>query len=521
MGKSLRYFLWSLLAVAAIAVLAVLYSRQQQAPLPPVQTPYVPATISNESQTIDQDWISFTVPKEAADTGIEVKMKILKSLNSLQVLWVHPETLQQDRYTLQHFSSGQQEATYKINAAFGNFLPGRNDYTVEGLLNTDNLDDVDKIYRVTFSLLWNIDGLAEVHPELMSFVGLPEKTDQPTLEVVGKLLTTVDRIHVISLNKKRGKTSFRLLGRYHPGDPEFHYFAKAQYGNFSSGENLFVFEAYDGHQNLLSRRRVTVQSTQSTVADQVDDWFGSFTQNKEGWYVSSKLPWFSLRQAYDDLLFLQQRTDDNVLMPRPTLLYTAQAAKGMAICDYLNAIDYHQSGVVYRGNGFESCQSYRFGVSIFDRFVSILTYKPFDVVRRIDYDSLTDKVSSAFLMVETGGMHEREQKILSFDQLTAEVQKDEAMKKQLEKDQPPAVGELPAPRYYAYQFLLTEEGSDPGKNPPLIASQIPADRKATLEQIRDFLRQHSGDELFTPILFPVDQTPDDSTEIDSTKVSKD
>jgi hypothetical protein len=197
-------------------------------------------------------------------------------------------------------------------------------------------------------------------------------------------------------------------------------------------------------------------------------------------------------------------------------MYTAQAAKGTMICDYLKSIDYKEPGVSYRGNTFESCQSYRFGVSMYDRFIVPLLFKPFQSVRRIDYDNLTAKVSTAFVMIETGGMLPREKKMLTFDQMADMYQAEQDKLKQVQADAAnpspdtgtPAPLTTPTPRYYVYQFQIADGVDFDSKNLPSIPSEISEDRKPVIDQIVAFLKVHSGDEIFTPRLFPKVQGDD-------------
>lgn len=496
-----------LILIVAATIGLLIVARQYWFPGDPIDEDQI--GVPAGQQLIKEPWISFLAPKETENSGFEVVMNVLQPLSSIEVDWSHPASGEEDQYVLAKYRSGSEQARYIVRSDLGNFLPGKNDYTIIAIHPSPGIPD--QTYRVSFSVEWNIDGMDEIQPELITFTGLPETTDARELELVGNISVPADSIQITSFHPKRGQASFRLLNQYKTGDKEFHYFAKLAFGNFYSGENIYVVEALDAQKNILSRKKIMVVSTTMTVEDQVEGWFGTLKPLQDGWFVSSKLPWFTVRPVYDKLLFRQTRTDDNILLPRPALMYTAQASKDTPLCDYLKSLDYDATGVSYVGNSFETCQQYRHGVSVYDRFISPLTYKPFDIVRRIDYKALTDKVSSSFLMIENGGMQEREEsKILSFEQMAELSDKDEPEKLPEDPSAPPA------PRFYLYQFLITEEVPLTEEEMPDVASEISAEKKALIEEIRAFLNTHPGDEIFTPLLFPVidDTLPDQ----DSAKV---
>ncbi|MDZ4217342.1 MAG: hypothetical protein U1C97_03450, partial [Candidatus Gracilibacteria bacterium] len=69
-----------------------------------------------------------------------------------------------------------------------------------------------------------------------------------------------------------------------------------------------------------------------------------------------------------------------------------------------------------------------------------------------------------------------------------------------------ADGEKTTPEwYYLYQMLLTESVPYPDKKIGDIEVEASEQRRADIVEIRDFLAEHKGNDLFTPILFPEEE----------------
>jgi|CXWL01.1.fsa_nt_gi hypothetical protein len=457
-------------------------------------------------QLIEQPWITFVAPKKTQLTGFELSMTVLQPLSTIQVSWSHPATGTEDQYQLSKYRQGNQTARYIVRSDLGNFLPGKNDYTIRAVHPSPGIPD--QVFNIVFSVVWDITSLDEVEPDVIKVPDFPTDTDLNELELLGRLSKPAASVQITSWHPKNGQASFRLLSKFRPGDQEFQYFAKGSNENFFSGNNFYLIEAFGPDKKLLSRKKVTVMSSLMTLDDQLDEWFGNFKPLQDGWFVSTKLPWFSIRPVYDTLLFQQTRNDSNILLPRPALIYTSQASKDTPLCEYLKSLDYQSTGVSYVGNSYQTCQQYRYGVSVFDRFVSPLMYKPFDVVRRIDYQGLTDQVSSAFLMIETGNMKEQVEGILSFEQM-ADISEKAQSESEIVSKEGAASESKPIPRYYLYQFSITENIPRTEEELPDIAREISDEKKTLIEDIRAFLQKHPGDELFTSRLFPTTESDND------------
>ena len=450
-------------------------------------------TVQVAQHLVDQDWIAFEVPTRVEDPELELDMQLLDRFDRIDVLWEHPASGETDEHSLRQFQAGNTSAKYLISLRNGNILPGDNVYTVVGYQG-DGGSTLQK--EVEFDLEYDVLAVEDDRPELITFPGLPDEVDGDAVSFEGVLSQGVSSLQVTSYNPRSGKATFTLLNQYEKGETSFVYNAEERYNNLSSGDNVYVFEAFDEEDFLVSRKVVHVTSTKLTLSDEVKVLFGTFEKADGGWFVSSEKPWFSLRPAYESVYY--EVTDQNVILPRPTLMYSAQADKATELCDYLAGVDYEAEGLVYKGYSYETCQQYGRGVSVYDRFLSVLRHNPVMTVARAQYQDLSQMVSSAFVMVETGGMPEAE--------VTGEAMAEEAPAEEVTA---PPVAEEGAeeeaarePRYYVYQMLITEDMEYPEKKVGDILEEMSEDRREEIETVRALLMSNSGDELFTDLLYP-------------------
>jgi len=268
------------------------------------------------------------------------------------------------------------------------------------------------------------------------------------------------------------------LNKYEPGTKEFKYNASESLGNLLAGENHYLVEVIDETDELIIRKFFKIVSTKKSIPAQVEELFGEISLTEGGWYVSSKLPWFSFREVYEELNY--KKDDGNIVLPRPTLKYTVEAEADTDLCDYLAAIDFEEEGVIYRSFSYETCQKYRYGVTVYDRFLTVLESEPVKTIRKEEYNDLKDQVSSAFVMIETGGMG---------SQIDADLS-DSTDEENMEED----------PSYFVFQMLITEGVAYDEEVIGDIEVEADAERAATIQKIRALLSGNSGEEVFGKIL---------------------
>ncbi|MDP2691494.1 MAG: hypothetical protein Q8O95_03785 [bacterium] len=450
-------------------------------------------------QLVEQDWISFQVPRVVEDSGVTIDMKILQELDQIDVNWTHPATGNMDAHTLQSFSPGDTVASYHAQSSYGNFLPGDNVFEIlgyrplkEGDAEDRTLADREKFrFRVTIS--FDLQDMMGVSTEDIVLSDLPELTDSDAVVLNGDVPGGVEKLQVYSFNPNSGGATFGVLNRFSPGDVRFDYHAEEKLGNLLPGLNQYVVEAFDADGLLMARKHFSLRSTKWSLNDHVDRLFGAFTLVKGGWYVSAKKPWFSLRPVYETSF--PDEPEGRIILPRPGLEYSSQSSLETPLCDFLNGMDYEKENYSYRAYSYEKCQQYRYGVTVYERFLDALRYEQLLIIQPTDYKDLSETVSSAFVMVETGGMPLTEG-IISF----------EGMEESFSDTVSAADGEKTTPEwYYLYQMLLTESVPYPDKKIGDIEVEASEQRRADIVEIRDFLAEHKGNDLFTPILFPEEE----------------
>jgi hypothetical protein len=481
-----KWFIF-LLIVGLFGVITFLLMRyQRKAPEVEVITE-VPKI---EERLVEEDWISFAYPRVVSDTSFVLEMDLLSSFETIEIQWSHPGNVESESYTLTSFQSKSDKAQYNISAVLGNLLPGDNQYQV--LARKFSEQDEDEAQIVSFPLFLDISAWPELSSDSINFVDAPETTGSEDLEINGELEMNVDSMRVFSFYPKTGKASFTRLRKFGRGDKQFLYKASEKLENLYFGENRYVFEGLDEDGDVVVRKLLTLQSTRLTLSGQVEQRFGTFTEVKGGWFVSSALPWFSLRPAYEEVFY---KTDErSVVVPRPSLQYSAESDKKTPLCEYLGSKDFEEEGVSYRAFSYEACQQYRFGVAVYDRFLSILTHQPVEVIDRLDYKNISEEASSSFLMIETGAMPEVREETIDLDSAEENFERDE-------KDNDESEEKEEKKRYYVFQMLLTEAVEYTDKRIGQIREEISEERKLAVEDIRELLTAHGGDRLFSELLF--------------------
>lgn len=457
-------------------------------------------SVVDTDQVVENDVFSLKIPQFLPESRFDLRFDLLKPLDQIDILWTHASNGATQQYTLKQFTPGQTEAMYKIDAQLGNILPGKNDYEIIGL--TKKGENLEPVSRISFSLTLDLKNMTELQPEWISFPDLADATDLDALELKGVLKGGVQTLQSYSFHPKTGRSTFAPLSRYVAGAVDFQYRTSEKLGNLKSGENEYVIEALDQQKQVIARKRFTLKSTKMTLADEVEALFGSFTAVKGGWFVSSQLPWFSVRPVYESVWYPEE--EGKVLMPRPTLTYVAEATRDTALCEYLKSREYLRENYSYYGYSYETCQKFRFGVTVYDRFQSFLKYQPVETVKRLEYKDLTKSVSSAFVMIENGAMKEHE---------ALDIEKaDESFSDEAVSGEKAEEGEeVRPPKYYLYQLLITDDVPYEGKKIGEIVVEISEERKADFDRVRDLLNRFSGDQLFTALLFPDEVKPAEVT----------
>ena len=450
-----------------------------------------PASVEEEQQIIETNWLSFSVPEELKETELTVQMEVLQPVEKIEILWEHPANVQYEAYELTAFEPGDTQARYEINAAYGNLLPGLNRYTVKTFALGSSEEKEASI--AVFELALDISLLADISPSLIDLSDIPQQTSSEEVEFTGKLTTEgVYSIRVYSYHPESGKATYAQLSQFSPGDSEFLYKGSADLGNILYGRNQFIFEALDQEGVVISRSHFDLESSFETLTEQVERLFGEFTKVPGGWYVSSELPWFALRPAYETVYF--QPDERSVVMPRPTLMYSAESDRQTPLCEFLGSIDYQQENYSYQGYEYETCQRYRTGMAVYDRFLSHLTYSPVEVVLRTDYQDIRDTASSALVMIETGGMPEVRSELVDFNSSDDDFQQAETAPESEEEAQEEE-------RFYVFQLLIQDQIPYQENYSGDIPDALNEEQSLVFEEVRELLNRHSGEELFTEMLF--------------------
>lgn len=486
---SLWFKLILLLVVVAATVLVL--TREDVREFFHKGTPEVSSVNMDADRLVENEVFSLKIPQVLLEAQLDLRFDLLKPLDQIDIVWTHAATEATQQYTLKQFTSGQTEALYKIDSQLGNILPGKNDYEIIGLLKKDGA--LEPASRIRFSLDLDLQKMAELQPEWISFPGLAAETDVDALEINGVLKGGVQSLQSYSFHPKTGRSTFAPLSRYVAGATDFQYRLSDQLGNLKSGDNWYVIEALDEQKQIVARKLFSLKSTKMTIADEVEELFGSFTAVKGGWFVSSRLPWFSVRPVFESIWYPEE--EGKVLMPRPTLTYVAEAMRGDSFCDYLKSREYQKENYSYYGYSYETCQKFHFGVTVYDRFQSFLKYQPVETVKRLEYKDLTKSVSSAFVMIETGAMKDHE--ALDIGEADESFSDEEVPAEKAEDDE-----EVVVPKYYIYQLSITDDVPYEGKKVGEIAVEIPDEKKADFDRVRALLDRFSGDQLFTTLLFP-------------------
>lgn len=468
------------LVIVSIGVLIFLY-QPQQAVAPKDET-----IVSVETTgLVEEDWISIEYPKVLSKDAYVLKMDLLSSFETIEILWSHPGNVESESYTLTSFLPQSDTATYNISAVLGNLLPGENSYKIfaKEFAEQDN----EEAKNVEFSLQLDVMSLPAVAEQLIDVSGIPETVGSEEVTLEGSLEMSVDRMRVYSFHKDSGKSSFTRLRKFSPADKTFSYNASEKLGNLFFGENTFVFEGLDDSGDVVLRKTSYVNSTRLTLSGEVTQRFGTFSEVKGGWYVSSTKPWFSLRPVYQEVFY--QTDEKSVVIPRPTLQYSAESDRSTALCDYFASKDFEEEGMIYRAYSYQACQQYRFGVAVYDRFLSLMTHQPVEVISRLDYKDISTKASTAFVMIETGGMPEERAQVLDLESAEENFDTDEEESDEKEK------------KYYVFQMLLTEEVEYTDRKIGNIKEEASEERLSEVQDIQEFLTAHGGDRLFTELLF--------------------
>lgn len=471
------YILVVLLAVGLTAVWYYL-KLKQETEIP--QEPVAPV-VEEVEKIIESDWVSFSVPKQVVNPEWTLQMKVLKPVDRIEVLWSHPAVPPAERYVLKSFQPNTSEATYHIGASLGNLLPGKNTYEVIGVGGEDT--SVQQEMKTRFELEFDLKSYPEIQPSFFTFYPYATETDSASVAVRGVLRNGVDQVRVYSFHPRDGRSHFTVLNKYVPQEKNFEYFVDEKLENFSIGENEYVIEAVDEAKEVVARKYFTIRSTKLTLEDKVTSLFGEFQLVKGGWYVSSSLPWFSFRPIYESVWIPEE--EGKIVVARPTLMYSYDTELETPLCDYLKEVDYEKENYSYEAYSFETCQKYRYGVSVYDRFLSLLTYQPFELVKRTDYESIKSTASSAFVMIETGGMKSSEVVNPEIDEETP------ATSEEVSEE------EVPKKKYFIYQMMITDQVPYEDKKIGDIAVEITPELQQQMEQVKSFLNTYSGDELFS------------------------
>lgn len=495
-------FLLMRIVVKGVLLLAVigitgwlLWSYQNGQVKAPVEDDLPVETVQDAMHLVNQDWIAFETPKELVEPYYELEMQLLDRFDRIDVHWEHAATEGKDEHSLRQFQAGNSSANYVISLRNGNVLPGANTYTVIGYQGDEGST---RQKDVSFELSFDVESLMEENPEAITFPDLPDEVDGDTVVLDGLLEYGGETVQVTSYNPRSEKATFTVLNQYEAGQQSFVYNAEERYDNLSSGENIYIFELYDEEDVLMSRRVVRLKSTKLSLSDEVKVMFGSFEKAEGGWFSSTEKPWFSLRPAYQSVYY--ETSEQNVVLPRPTLMYSGQEDRGTKLCDYLGGLDYEEEGLIYKGYSYETCQQYGRGVSVYDRFLSALKTTPVLTVPRTQYQDLSEMVSSAFVMIETGGMPEPVTED-GEEVMEEELEQDEVVVEESEESSDEETEEEEEPRYYVYQMLITEDVEYPEKKIGEIVDEMTEERREEIESVRAFLSQHDGDELFTNLLY--------------------
>jgi len=488
-NHSLKYLLIILLIAIAVVFLVV-FARQDTSDFDPV----VEQTNEASTQQVRNAWVSFVAPKDLLTADFELEMTITGRLEQIDVNWTHPATGQTDEHTLNQFVAGNSKATYKAHPNFGNLLAGVNKYEVLAwvvddeaeMLEATEGEEIDpqanwKSMSAEFEVSFDLAALGEMNPGMINTDTWPDLTESGELELSGSLKEGVDDVFIYSFNDKSKRASFAKLKKYQSGDMEFKYNVSEAYDNLQAGDNLYAIELISGKDVVVARKQAKIISNKLTYADELTSLFGKFSKLDRGWYVSEKLDWFSFRPVYESVEY--RVGEPNVILPRPTLLYTAKSAKNKSLCDYLGEIDYEEDNVSYRAFSYETCQQFSRGISIYDRYVSALRHEPFKEVHRTEYKFVEGKASSSFTMIETGGMPESMEESM-FDDSAGSF---EGMK-------------VDEPKYFVYQMMISEGVDYTEEKIGDIEIELSGERKNMIEKIRVLINSHSGEEFYTEIM---------------------
>lgn len=437
----------------------------------------------SENTLVDTEWISFVVPKKITTPGFELEARVLAELTTLEMIWKHPSTQQEDQHTLQKFSEGESEASYRAHVGFRNFLPGVNKYEIIGRRFRSDVELPEEEYRKKFEVVFDLQNLPEVSPQHIIIDDFPEDSGFERIVMNGKLTVEAAKVQVYSFHPKTGKSTFAVLNKFDPEEKSFTYNMQESFDNLYTGINEYFIEALDEDAQVITRKKVEFSSSRLTLDEEIKEFVGEFQKYPGGWYVSKKLPWFSLRKVYENLDL--QTFEDSLMMPRPSLLYTAEASLETPLCEYLGSLDYEFEGYSYEGYSYETCQTYRHGVMVYDRFVSVLLRDPFLKIKKTRYKEKTSKLSSAFVMIETGGM--------TSDNLSL----DEALEAAVERETLTDKKE----NFYIFQMQITEDVPK-GEEKLIggIAKKMTEERKENIEKMMGYLKTHRGDQLFGEFL---------------------
>lgn len=470
----------------AIVLGAAWWFYQDQVPVPeePVETFEIKEVSHHE------DWISFTHPSVLSVPFLDLDLELLEQVDELSVTWTHAGLDDGEEFQLQKFVPQSRKAQYRIHADFGNLVPGKNHYLLKAkrITREGNLEKV-KEFETEFDLDFDLSALEAFRSENIQLVDFPQSTDTNELDFFGTLTSPAESMRAFSYHPKSGMGTFTAMNRYEAGSLNFDYFAKESYNNLQSGENVYVFEAYDTDEQLLSRARFSLESSRLTLAEEVQKKFGNFDKVRGGWYQSSLLPWFLFRPVYEDVVY--QAEEGMVTFARPTLLYTAESYKDVKLCDYLSETNYESDDVIFRGFSYETCQEYSRGVMVYDRAVSALTWEAAMTIPVDEYKDVADETTSAFVMIETIGM-ENQPVSLSSDVLT---------------ESPAFVEETPAddegvkePQYFVVQMLITQNAEYDGELVGDIEQELDEAQKAEFSEIKEMLSAHPAELLFESFL---------------------
>ncbi|MDF2379653.1 MAG: hypothetical protein P1V18_05580 [Candidatus Gracilibacteria bacterium] len=430
-----------------------------------VEPPVVVDEVEEKDQIIDEEWVSMTVPARLADVGFTLEAEIKKKVSTIEVVWTHPKTQQEGSYTLKQFAPGDNKASYNILAQFENFLPGLNEYEMIGRLFEDDPENATEMYSVPFQVIFDLDSLAEIQPEFIEIIDLPEMLQDEELELEGVVTLAVDQMHVYSWHNETGKSTFTRLQKFDPEKRTFQYFGKELFGNLIEGENHYVIDAVNADGDVVARKKLAVSYKKTTLEDTVQEYFGGFERNDQGWFTSLRYPWFSVHTEFEPLLVPEG--DENLKLPRPSLRYTSQSKDDQGLCDYLAAIDYQaDENVIYKGYSFEKCQTFRYGVSLYERYLSGLKYSADQLVSRTDYNDASEKVSTSFLMIENPRSSNDD----------ADMEMEDTI--------------------FVYQMMIQENESFQEDQIGEIEIDMTDDQRDLFEDVQSFLNQHTGQEMF-------------------------